>query len=108
MFDRLRSVIARVMDRLRNRGGKRSPPPGEEPDPMRDIDFRPIDPDSPASKDDRFLCPVTRQELHPRDRIYQCKACHTAYSEAGWDFLRQTNRGKCCACGLRKTVAPMG
>ena len=79
-----------------------------DPEELKDIEFRSLDPASPATGGAAsLLCPVTRQELKPTARIYQCRACHTSYSEAGWEFLRDVDRGRCCACGMRKTVAPL-
>ncbi len=53
------------------------------------------------------VCPVTRQELEPGSRIYQCRVCGICYSPEGWQFLKQADRGQCCACRCRNTVLPM-
>lgn len=74
-----------------------------------EIDFRSLDPGivSDGSSGSALICPVTRLELKPNDVVYQCRACLTSYSKAGWEFMRDVNRGRCCACGLSKTVCPL-
>ncbi len=107
MLNRLKAVAAGVMERLHGKGLENVPAPGTfEPDSLRDIEFRTVNPDSAAG--DHILCPVTRRELRSGDKIYQCRACRTAYSALGWDFLKRGDGGRCCACGLRKTVYPVG
>ncbi|HLJ54696.1 MAG TPA: hypothetical protein VKT77_06615 [Chthonomonadaceae bacterium] len=106
-------MIARITAALKRAFGsdQQSSPAGEwqeDPEKWAEVDFEPIGPAAAADgAAERLLCPVTRQELHPRDRIFRCRVCHTCYSEAGWEFLRTADRGKCCACGSRKSVDPV-
>jgi hypothetical protein len=88
--------------------GKPALLPAMAPEELRDVDFRSLDPASQGvATDAPLLCPVTRRELRPGDPIYQCRACRTSYSLAGWQFLRDVDRGRCCACGQQKTVYPL-
>lgn len=57
-----------------------------------------------ASVAKAVVCPVTRQPLVAGQPFYQCLQCGMAYSDAGWEFLRKTNKGRCCGCESRKTV----
>jgi hypothetical protein len=108
MLDRLKAAIANVLGRLRGGGSGTSPTRQPEPDAQQDIKFEPINPKVAVSaEEDRLLCPVTRRQLRPGDRIFQCRACRTAYSKEGWDFLKQVDRGRCCGCANRKTVFPL-
>ncbi len=50
------------------------------------------------------VCPVTRQPLVAGQPFYQCIQCGMAYSDAGWEFLRKADKGRCCGCERRKTV----
>ena len=104
MFARLIAAIRRAVAF----GGPADGSPAaihDEHDAQDEIDFQSLDPASQAGAGAApMLCPVTRQELRRTDRIYQCRACRMSYSEAGWEFLRDVDHGKCCACGMRKTV----
>jgi hypothetical protein len=109
MLDRLKAAIANMLERYRAGDSKPVLSQEPEPDALRDIKFETVDPSLAVSaEEERLLCPVTRRELRQGDRIYRCRACHTAYSEAGWDFLKQVDRGRCCGCRMRKTVFPLG
>lgn len=50
------------------------------------------------------LCPITRLELRPGARIYQCRVCLTAYSPEGRAFLKSANHGRCCQCGASRSI----
>jgi DNA-directed RNA polymerase subunit RPC12/RpoP len=52
------------------------------------------------------LCPVTRQKLTGMRIVYRCSRCGLNMSPEGWEFLRAMDKGKCCSCGARGTIAP--
>ena len=104
MFRKLIAALTGIRQGLHGTGRTIIPPAEEEMDALRDIEFTPMSPETSSAGGDRLLCPVTRRELRPGDRIYWCRACQTAFSAAGWDFLKQVDRGKCCGCGMRNTV----
>jgi len=52
-----------------------------------------------------MLCPITRLPLRSGQKMYQCLHCGQFYSPEGWEFLRKMDRGRCCACRQRKTIA---
>jgi hypothetical protein len=102
MFGRLKAAIGAAADQ------QETPLQGIEPEGLGDIDFRSLDPGvQPAGAEGALLCPVTRKELRAGDAVYQCRACRTSYSEAGWRFLRDVDRGRCCACRRQRTVFPL-
>lgn len=76
----------------------------------REIEFHTISPLS-AGRNETLaphmrmsVCPITRQALKPGQIIYECRACRMTYSEEGWEFQRQVDKGRCCGCRNRKTV----
>ncbi len=80
-------------------------PAAEEPeDPS--IEFRSLDPSQAAALGSHaaLICPVTRKSLQKGSPLYLCRECNTAYSVEGWDFLRKTDRGRCCNCRRIGTV----
>ena len=105
MFDRFASAFTRFFMRLHS-GKPPSALPGTQVVPHEEIVFRPLDPVSSANPSP-CLCPVTRQTLKQGDRIFQCRVCQMAYSEAGWDFLREVDHGRCCGCSARKSIFPL-
>jgi len=108
MVNRLSRALAKVLSQLSAAKSNDDTAGRPDLDALRDIDFQPLEPTSSVGVDGkRLLCPVTRQELAPGAPIFQCQACRIAYSEAGWRFLRRVDRGRCCGCGLRKTVLPL-
>ena len=74
-------------------------PTAEEPDDPR-IEFRTLNPPQAAAlgSDTALVCPVTRKSLQKGSSLYVCRECNTAYSIEGWEFLRQTDKGRCCNC----------
>jgi hypothetical protein len=68
----------------------------DEPE-VREVEFIPSD-------DTDCVCPVTRQLLTSGSKIYQCQRCRMVYSIEGWAFLRDSDKGRCCGCGSKKTV----
>ena len=52
------------------------------------------------------VCPITRQQLSGMRVVYRCSRCGLNISPDGWEFLRTMDRGKCCSCGARGTIAP--
>ena len=105
MFDRFASAITRFLSRL-HPGSRRPPCRERRLCRTRRSFFARLD---PVSSDDPSpcLCPVTRQTLKQGDRIFQCRVCQMAYSEAGWDFLRQVDHGRCCGCSAKKSIFPL-
>jgi hypothetical protein len=75
---------------------------GKETESQHDpnIEFRSLDPKQAAALglDTELVCPVTRKPLLKGTRFYVCRDCNTAYSVEGWDFLKQTDKGRCCNC----------
>ena len=63
-------------------------------------------PPAPTTSTD-CLCPVTRQPITKSRTIYQCRQCQTSYSPEGWEFLQQSDQGRCSTCHQRKTIAPL-
>ncbi len=107
MFERLMTAIRRALS-LETPEQSHPIRINIDPEALKEIEFRSLDPASePVGGAQPLLCPVTRQELKQPERIFQCRACSTCYSEAGWAFLRDVDRGKCCACGTRKSVFPL-
>ncbi|HLK56972.1 MAG TPA: SWIM zinc finger family protein [Chthonomonadaceae bacterium] len=53
------------------------------------------------------ICPITRQPITGDRTIYQCRRCNTSYSPEGWEFLQQADKGRCCSCHARDTIAPL-
>lgn len=102
MFNRIVQRITRSLGPLRPQSAE-TLTKIQEVTPNPEIDFNPLDPVSGVNSDS-CQCPVTRQTLKQGDRIFQCRACLMAYSEEGWDFLRQENKGCCCGCGSKKTI----
>jgi hypothetical protein len=73
-----------------------------------DITFRSLSPPQAAAlgADAALVCPVTRKSLRTSDGFYLCGYCNTAYSSEGWDFLRETDKGRCCHCRQSGSVLP--
>jgi hypothetical protein len=73
-----------------------------------DIAFRSLSPPQAAAlgADTALVCPVTRKALRKSDGLYLCNYCNTAYSAEGWDFLRETDKGRCCHCRQSGSVRP--
>ncbi len=51
-----------------------------------------------------YICPVTRQTLAAGSLVFQCRQCSTTYSPEGWEFMRQSNHGRCCNCNSQNSV----
>ena len=77
---------------------------GDDPD----IEFHSLSPTQAAAlgADAALVCPVTRKSLRKGDFLYLCRDCNTAYSAEGWDFLRNTDKGRCCYCRHSGSVVP--
>ena len=73
-----------------------------------DIDFRSLSPPQVAAlgADTALVCPVTRKSLQKGEHLYLCRNCNTAYSAEGWNFLRETDKGRCCHCRQQGSVLP--
>jgi len=107
MFERLMAAIRRAVS-LGGPQHERRAPVQFDPEEPEAVEFRTLGPEARTAADGQpLLCPVTRQELKPPARIFQCQACSTCYSEAGWAFLCKVDRGRCCACGTRKSVVAL-
>jgi hypothetical protein len=48
--------------------------------------------------DQADLCPITRLPLDADRVIYRCERCQLSFSEEGWQFLKEMDRGRCCGC----------
>jgi len=46
------------------------------------------------------VCPITRRELQPGDKIVVCSVCDTAYTAEGWSYID----GECPICGLEEAT----
>ena len=107
MFNRLKAALATAVGRKEPETSQESPNSMSAAD-LAEIDFRSLDPGSLSEAGAEPLrCPVTRQELRRADKLFQCRVCRTTYSASGWQFLRDVDRGRCCACRSRKTVFPL-
>ena len=104
-----------MWDRLREMLGKLGLLPAEAPTKHSietpdnpEIDFRPLSLQEAAAlgADTALVCPVTRQSLQRGDALFLCSNCNTAYSVEGWNFLRKTDRGRCCQCRHIGAVKP--
>lgn len=95
------SALSWLRERLR-RDRSALAPPLQLPLP-EGVEFTPLAPDASSGA---LFCPVTRQPIGPGDRIFRCGACSTLYSAAGWAFVREADRGRCCGCGARGAVRP--
>lgn len=73
-----------------------------------DIDFRSLSPNQAAAlgQDTALVCPVTRQTLQRGDALFLCRSCNTTFSAEGWNFLRETDKGRCCQCRHIGSVIP--
>ena len=73
-----------------------------------DIQFQSLSPTQAAALGTgaALICPVTRQLLQEVNFFYLCRDCNTAYSAEGWDFLRETDHGRCCHCRHIGSVVP--
>ena len=82
-------------------------PVAEAPDDPN-IEFRSLDPKQAAAlgADTALICPVTRKSLRRGSLFYLCRDCNTAYSVEGWEFLRRTDKGRCCNCRHIGSVVP--
>lgn len=108
-LDHATDAVRRGMARLHR--APRPAQPASLPSETGEVQFRSLDPVTPmrqqADAASLCVCPVTRQPLIPGNRVYQCHACKLSYSQAGWDFLRQVDKGRCCGCRSRKTILPL-
>ena len=112
MLERFRRLVARLR-------GEAPPatPYGPETQAEREMDFQPLSPIAGSStgkasgagnpRDVNCVCPVTRRPLRAGMRIYQCRECKMSYSPEGWEFLRKTDRGRCCGCRSARTIFPL-
>ena len=107
MIKRVLAAISKALGGAAE-GASPRPVPNVDHEQSADIDFRPISAGELTSTPlETSLCPVTRKSLGPGDRVYQCRMCHTSYSVAGWEFLRDVDHSRCCACGQKNSVTPV-
>jgi hypothetical protein len=106
MRERLTALLTR-MGLLRDNTLQSSRDAAELPDDPN-VEFRSLSPPQAAALgiDTALVCPVTRQSLQTGSFLYLCRNCNTAYSAEGWDFLRETDKGRCCHCRQVGTVVP--
>ena len=73
-----------------------------------EIEFQSLSASEAAAqgRDQELICPVTRKSLKKGARLYLCRACNTSYSPEGWEFLKKTDKGRCCNCRERNSVFP--
>ena len=50
------------------------------------------------------VCPITRLPLDSGRMIYRCERCQLSYTEEGWQFLKEKDRGRCCGCRARNCI----
>ena len=107
MWERLTELWARIG--FRRGGTSAAPDLAAERADDADIEFRSLSPAQAAAlgADTGLLCPVTRLPLQKGSFLYLCRDCNTAYSAEGWDFLRKTDRGRCCHCRHTDSVVPL-
>lgn len=100
----LSRLIAAVW-KLRNKHGAHLIDEVIDDELPHDVEFNPIEPGATCQGvTDPLLCPVTRQQIDRANIVFQCSECRTSYSKSGWEFLRDVNRGRCCACSARGTI----
>ena len=106
MWERLVALLRRL-DLLSEENVKKEAQEIEGPD-NPEIEFRSLNPPQAAAlgADAALICPVTRQSLHRDGLLYLCRECNMAYSAEGWEFLRTTDKGRCCHCRCAGSVLP--
>jgi hypothetical protein len=53
------------------------------------------------------LCPITRLPLDASRVIFRCQRCQLSFSEEGWQFLKEMDRGRCCGCQGRNCICAL-